>query len=328
MVAAIANTPSLNASRRPVPGSTALMVAYAEDGVFVLSPPGTSPCVTNLRLTKQIADLAEPLDEIAEPVQEAVSSVPQPIRDVLDGVWFGNPLHPALTDVPLGAWSAAFALDLVGSDAADQALAVGILGAVPAALTGLNDWSHLKDDARRIGIVHALVNTAGLTLNVLSLAARRGGHRGLGRALSGVAYAGALFSAHLGGHLSFGLGVRVNRTAFESPRDRYATVCEEEELNGDKLVGVELEGESVVVSRSEETGEVCAIAATCSHLGGPLDEGERDGDTVTCPWHGSRFDLCTGEVRGGPAVYPQPRYEARVRAGKVEIRIAKQDAVD
>jgi nitrite reductase/ring-hydroxylating ferredoxin subunit len=304
------------------------MVAYAEDGVFVLSPPGTSPCVTNLRLTKQIADLAEPLDEIAEPVQEAVSSVPQPIRDVLDGVWFGNPLHPALTDVPLGAWSAAFALDLVGSDAADQALAVGILGAVPAALTGLNDWSHLKDDARRIGIVHALVNTAGLTLNVLSLAARRGGHRGLGRALSGVAYAGALFSAHLGGHLSFGLGVRVNRTAFESPRDRYATVCEEEELNGDKLVGVELEGESVVVSRSEETGEVCAIAATCSHLGGPLDEGERDGDTVTCPWHGSRFDLCTGEVRGGPAVYPQPRYEARVRAGKVEIRIAKQDAVD
>jgi nitrite reductase/ring-hydroxylating ferredoxin subunit len=284
--------------------------------------------VTNLRLTKQIADLAEPLDEIAEPVQEAVNSVPQPIRDVLDGVWFGNPLHPALTDVPLGSWSAAFALDLVGSPAADQALAVGILGAVPAALTGLNDWSHLKDDARRIGTVHALVNTAGLTLNVLSLAARRGGHRGLGRALSGVAYAGALFSAHLGGHLSFGLGVRVNRTAFESPRDRYAPVCGEEELNGGKLVGVELEGESVVVSRSEETGEVCAIAATCSHLGGPLDEGERDGDTVTCPWHGSRFDLCSGEVRGGPAVYPQPRYETRVRSGKVEIRIAKDSAED
>jgi nitrite reductase/ring-hydroxylating ferredoxin subunit len=159
---------------------------------------------------------------------------------------------------------------------------------------------------------------------VASLVARRDGHRGLGRVLSGVAYGGALFSAHLGGHLSFGLGVRVNRTAFESPRDRYAPVCEEEELNGGKLVGVELEGESVVVSRSE-SGEVCAIAATCSHLGGPLDEGERDGDTVTCPWHGSRFDLCSGEVRGGPAVYPQPRYETRVRAGKVEIRIAKDD---
>lgn len=281
--------------------------------------------MTNLRLTKQLAELAEPLDDIAEPVQEAVSAVPQPVRDVLDGVWFGNPLHPALTDVPLGAWTTAFVLDLAGSEAADNALAVGILGAVPAALTGLNDWSHLKDDARRIGTVHALLNATGLTLNVASLAARRGGLRGVGRLLSGVAYAGTLVSAHLGGHLSFGLGVRVNRTAFESPRDRYAPVCDEEELNGGKLVGVELEGETVVVSRSEESGEVCAIAATCSHLGGPLDEGKRDGDTVTCPWHGSRFDLCTGEVRGGPAVYPQPRYETRVRSGKVEIRIAKGD---
>jgi nitrite reductase/ring-hydroxylating ferredoxin subunit len=146
--------------------------------------------------------------------------------------------------------------------------------------------------------------------------------------LSGVAYAGTLFSAHLGGHLSFGLGVRVNRTAFEGPRDRYAPVCEEEALNGGKLVGVELEGEAVVVSRSEETNEVCAIAATCSHLGGPLADGKREGDTVVCPWHGSRFDLCSGDVRGGPAVFPQPRYEARVRAGKVEIRIAKEDPKD
>jgi nitrite reductase/ring-hydroxylating ferredoxin subunit len=250
-----------------------------------------------------------------------VKAVPQPVRNVLDGVWFGNPLHPALTDVPIGAWSAAFVLDLVGSEAADGALAVGVLGAVPTALTGLNDWSHLKDDARRIGTIHALVNTAGLTLNVLSLVARRGGLRGIGRVLSTVAYGGVLFSAHLGGHLSFGLGIRVNRTAFESPRDRYAPVCDESELNGGALVGVELEGESVVVSRSE-TGEVCAIAATCSHLGGPLAEGDREGDTVVCPWHGSRFDLCTGEVRGGPAVYPQPRYETRVRSGRVEIRIA------
>jgi nitrite reductase/ring-hydroxylating ferredoxin subunit len=281
--------------------------------------------MTNLRLTKQLAELAEPLDEISEPVQGAVKAVPQPVRNILDGVWFGNPLHPALTDIPIGAWSAAFALDLVGSEAADGALTVGILGAVPTALTGLNDWSHLKDDARRIGTIHALVNTAGLTLNVLSLAARRGGLRRTGRLLSTVAYGGVLFSAHLGGHLSFGLGVRVNRTAFESPRDRFAPVCDESELNGGKLVGLELEGESVVVSRSEETGEVCAIAATCSHLGGPLADGDREGDTVICPWHGSRFDLCSGEVRGGPAVYPQPRYETRIRSGQVEIRIVQED---
>jgi nitrite reductase/ring-hydroxylating ferredoxin subunit len=279
--------------------------------------------MTNLRLAKQLADLAEPLDDVAEPVQEAVKAMPQPVRDVLDGVWLGNPLHPALTDVPLGAWTTALVLDFAGSEAADDALAVGILGAIPAALTGLNDWSHLKDDERRIGVVHALLNTMGLVLNVASLVARRDGHRGLGRVLSGVAYLGSALSAHLGGHLSFGLGVRVNRTAFESPRERYAPVCDESELEGGKLVGVQLEDEAVVVSRSETSGEVCAIAATCSHMGGPLADGEREGDVVVCPWHGSRFDICSGEVRGGPAVYPQPRYEARVRAGKVEIRAAQ-----
>lgn len=68
---------------------------------------------------------------------------------------------------------------------------------------------------------------------------------------------------------------------------------------------------------------MCAIANTCTHLGGPLAEGKREGDTVICPWHGSRFDPGTGDVLGGPAVYPEPRYEARVRAGKIEVRAAK-----
>lgn len=279
--------------------------------------------MTNLRFATRVAELAEPLDEISEPVQEAVGSLPKPIRNVLDGVWLGSPLHPALTDVPLGSWSAAFALDLAGSESADGALAVGILGALPAAVTGLNDWSRLKGDERRIGTVHALLNGAGLTLNLASLAARRSGHRGVGRLLSSLAFGGTLVSAHLGGDLSFGLGVRVNRTAFGSPRERFAPVCDEADLDGGKLIGAELEGEPVIVSRADKTGEVCAIAATCSHAGGPLAEGEREGDTVVCPWHGSRFDLCSGEVRDGPAVYPQPRYETRVRTGKVEIRAAK-----
>lgn len=277
----------------------------------------------NLRLSKQLADLAEPLDAVADPVQGAVRAIPKPVTDVLDGVWLGNPLHPALTDVPLGAWTAAAALDVAGSGAADGALLVGVLGAVPAALTGLNDWSHLRGDSKRLGTVHALVNSLGLVLNVASVLARRDGRRGLGKVLSGVAYAGAVFSAHLGGQLAFGLGVRVNRTAWEQPRDRYLAVLDEEKLNGGKLVRADLEGEAVLVARADGSNEVCAIAATCSHLGGPLDEGERDGNTVVCPWHGSRFDLCTGEVEAGPAVYPQPRYEARVRAGKVEIRAAK-----
>jgi nitrite reductase/ring-hydroxylating ferredoxin subunit len=74
----------------------------------------------------------------------------------------------------------------------------------------------------------------------------------------------------------------------------------------------------VLLARSQ-AGEVCALANTCTHLGGPLAEGSREGDTVTCPWHGSRFDLRTGAVVEGPAVFAQPCLEARVRDGKIEV---------
>jgi nitrite reductase/ring-hydroxylating ferredoxin subunit len=84
---------------------------------------------------------------------------------------------------------------------------------------------------------------------------------------------------------------------------------------------VEVGGVSVVLSRSE-SGEVCAIANACSHEGGPLAEGERQGNVVTCPWHDSQFDLCSGEVLRGPARTPERRFEARVRGGWVELRPA------
>jgi nitrite reductase/ring-hydroxylating ferredoxin subunit len=79
---------------------------------------------------------------------------------------------------------------------------------------------------------------------------------------------------------------------------------------------------AVLVTRST-SGDICAIANTCSHFGGPRAQGEREGDVVVCPWHGSRFDVCTGDVAGGPAVFPQPRFEARARDGTVEIRRAE-----
>jgi nitrite reductase/ring-hydroxylating ferredoxin subunit/uncharacterized membrane protein len=281
----------------------------------------------SLRLARRIGDLAAVLDPAADVLQAAAKSLPKPLRNVLDGVWLGAPLHPALTDVPLGSWSAAATFDAVDllrgedslAEAADAALALGILAAVPAALSGINDWSYLLGDSKRVGTVHALVNTSGLALNVASLALRRNGRRDLGRLISSVAYSGAIFAAHLGGELSFGLGVRVNRTAFESPAHEWKPVVDEADLEGAAMKRVEVDGEPALVTRAA-SGAVCAIAARCSHLGGPLDDGERDGDVVTCPWHGSQFDVCTGEVVAGPAVFPQPVYESRVRTGRIELR--------
>jgi nitrite reductase/ring-hydroxylating ferredoxin subunit len=282
----------------------------------------------SLALVRKLTASQKWLDAFAEAVQPAARDLlsrSPTLRDLLDGRWLGAPLHPALTDVPLGAWTAAALLDLTdvkeGSGAADGALAVGVLAALPTAVTGLSDWSTLRGEERRIGSLHAVLNTVALSLCTASLACRASDRRGLGRSLSLAGLLASLTAAHLGGQLSFGLGVRVNRTAWQTGGEEFVGAFAESELAGDQLRRVEVDGVPVVVARSQ-TGEICAIAATCSHLGGPLDEGERSGDTVICPWHGSRFDLCSGEVLGSPAVFPQPRYEVRIRFGTIELRRA------
>ena len=287
----------------------------------------------SLQVAKQIADAAPSwLDDAAkraqQPVQQFLSARPQ-LHNALDGTWLGVPLHPALTDVPVGAWTSAFCLDLVagvtGSDtaekAADGALAVGVAGALPAAATGTADWRDLIGEERRIATVHALLNVAGLALNVASLVQRARGNRAAGRALSAVGLAISGSAAHLGGELSFGLGVRVNHTFADAGPSEFVAVADASEIEGANLKTVSVDGTKVLLARAE-SGELCAIANTCSHLGGPLGDGERDGDVVTCPWHGSRFDLCSGAVIEGPAVFAQPRYEVRTNNGKIELRAA------
>jgi nitrite reductase/ring-hydroxylating ferredoxin subunit/uncharacterized membrane protein len=284
----------------------------------------------SLPFANRVANAVPGLDRFAARLQPRVRSllVSRPwLHDALDGTWLGVPLHPVLTDVPVGAWTAALSLDavsvLAGSralgDAADRALAVGIAGAVPAAATGTSDWRDLIGEERRIANVHALLNVAGLSLNIASLVQRTRGRRGAGRVLStlGLAFSGT--AAHLGGELSFGLGVRVNQNFSAARPVEFTPVLDEAALSGDVMQTAQLDGTPVLVTRGAAV-QVCAIASTCSHLGGPLAEGTRQGDVVTCPWHGSRFDLCSGRVIEGPAVFPQPRYEARVADGKIELR--------
>jgi nitrite reductase/ring-hydroxylating ferredoxin subunit len=67
-------------------------------------------------------------------------------------------------------------------------------------------------------------------------------------------------------------------------------------------------------------GEIHALAHTCSHLGGPLSKGKLEGEIVQCPWHGSRFSIKDGSVVDGPATFPQPCFETRVRDGQIEVR--------
>jgi nitrite reductase/ring-hydroxylating ferredoxin subunit/uncharacterized membrane protein len=253
------------------------------------------------------------------------------LRNALDGTWLGTPLHPALTDVPIGAATAAALFDaaesIAGSTelqrAADRALAVGVLGTFPAAVTGASDWRDLRGETRRVATLHALLNVIGLSLNIGSLVLRSRNSRTRAKAVSALGLLTSSVAAHIGGELSFGYGVRVNRTAWQRGPSDFAAVLDVNDVTGDTLHRVEVDGTAVVVSRSRD-GALCAISATCTHFGGPLDQGTRDGDTVVCPWHGSRFDLCSGRVIDGPAVFPEPRYDARVRGDKIEVRLAHE----
>ena len=71
-------------------------------------------------------------------------------------------------------------------------------------------------------------------------------------------------------------------------------------------------------------GGFCATQAACTHKQGPLNEGPLDGSTVTCPWHGSRFDVCTGAVLQGPARDPLKTYQVTVDGdvGRVDVPVA------
>lgn len=67
-------------------------------------------------------------------------------------------------------------------------------------------------------------------------------------------------------------------------------------------------------------GRLCATQAKCTHSGGPLNEGTLDGSTVTCPWHGSQFNVCAGAVMRGPAREPLKTYPVTLEgdSGRVD----------
>src|SRR5437870_13404198 len=110
------------------------------------------------------------LDRLAEPLSDGVRRLFEwggpagaEVKNALHGVWLRHPLHPVFTDIPIGAWTAALALDATANGdrhmrrAATRALGVGLVGALGAAATGLTDWSETDGRSRRIGLVHGLL---------------------------------------------------------------------------------------------------------------------------------------------------------------------------
>lgn len=261
------------------------------------------------------------LKQVSEPL--VGPNAPKPLKDALYGTWLGHPLHPAVTDVPVGAWTATAVFDVLGYErAADASLKLGVLGALGSAVTGVAQWYDLQEmkEPRRLGALHASLNTAALSLYLASWALRGNGSRGAGVATALAGYGIASASAWIGGDLSFRLGIGVSRVAFEEPSRKWRDAAALDDVPEGTLTRVEVNGIPVVLLREGDT--IHAASATCTHVGGPLDEGERDGTCVTCPWHGSVFDLRDGQVVHGPATSPLHAFETRVHDGRVQLRAA------
>lgn len=144
------------------------------------------------------ADLARPWAQwlTAEPVRRAA----------LQGAWLGHRLHPVLSDVPVGFWSAATTLDVLHGEksakGSETLVALGIAAAVPTALSGWADWGSAPKKTQRVGIVHAAANAAALTLYTASLVQRRRGKRTSGVVLGLVASGALGAGGFLGGHMA------------------------------------------------------------------------------------------------------------------------------
>jgi nitrite reductase/ring-hydroxylating ferredoxin subunit/uncharacterized membrane protein len=251
--------------------------------------------------------------------------------DLLHGVRFGQPAHPALVRLPLGCWTSAVLLDLWGgrgreAERASAALiAAGVATALPAAAAGLADWSALHQHQQRVGLVHAISQAGATLLFGCSLLARAAGRRRNGIALAAGGLATAAGGAYLGGYLAHRLGAG---TSHAEPIGHLAVIgwqdlCPLAELPEGRPARRQLGYLSLLAVRTGQSASV--LSDQCSHLGGPLHQGRVviDGEQacVVCPWHGSTFRLSDGSVRRGPATARQPAFETRVSdVGLVQVR--------
>ena len=164
----------------------------------------------------RLAQVGEPL---AAPLTRGVA------RELLSGrsLRLGHAMHPMLTDLPIGLWTSSFILDVAGGRDARRTsqrfVGLGLLTALPAALSGASDWaSDPEPEVQRVGAVHAVGNLLATFAYLRSWLARHRDHHAAGVAwgLAGATFATA--AGHLGGHLVLRLGAGNGPRDAEPPR--------------------------------------------------------------------------------------------------------------
>jgi nitrite reductase/ring-hydroxylating ferredoxin subunit len=278
----------------------------------------------------EIIDRIAGLDALDAPAQKVAKSVRDvtpagPVKDALSGTWLGHALHPLLTDVPIGTWTSAVLLDWLGGSrsaaAAERLIGLGLLSAVPAWVTGMQEWadSEYGDDgcagSERFTPYPTPAPPCCSAPRCCCASAARAGRASSSRwpapARSGPAASSA------GTWPSGRASASTRRPSTEGP-ENWTPVMLDADLPEGESRYAEVAGVGIMVARHQ--GSVYALSNRCAHRGGPLDEGELSDGCVTCPWHGSVFRLADGGVERGPSAYPQPAWQVRVQSGVIEIK--------
>ncbi|MBK4346927.1 Rieske 2Fe-2S domain-containing protein [Lacisediminihabitans changchengi] len=289
-----------------------------------------------LTIVQTVADLESDtrLDPVVTQANRLYSTLfaSRRLRDLLHGVPLGHPLHPLAVQVPLGAFTSSAVLDLFPKTARQSKLLVGlgIVSAIPSIAAGWVDWLSLHRQQQRVGIVHAAANATAVGLYVISYLQRGRGHQASGRLFGYAGLAVMSIGGYLGGHLAYRQASGANH-AEDVPHlmpSGWQVLAPLEELPDGELSTMDVAGQPLLVLRRGHA--VSVLSNTCSHLSGPLNQGElvdeESGSTcVSCPWHGSVFDVETGAVVHGPATSPQPRFITRVQDGVVQVQLPGAD---
>jgi nitrite reductase/ring-hydroxylating ferredoxin subunit/uncharacterized membrane protein len=232
----------------------------------------------------------------------------------------GHPLHPMLIVYPFAFLTGAFGFSVAAAASrnrdlrtvADYLVPTGIAAGLLAAVPGVVDYLNVvppKSSGKERATKHALLNVGALGLFATSwLLGRNGGRREVPLALQGIGSALMSVAGYMGGTLVFRNQIGVDHryanagkwqedTREHSESRALTSAAAPLEVNQMKLVHVD--DERIVVARTE-TG-YAAFDDRCTHRGGPLSDGALICGTVQCPWHGSQFDVNTGEVKCGPA---------------------------
>ncbi|MGE0444929.1 MAG: DUF2231 domain-containing protein [Vicinamibacterales bacterium] len=231
----------------------------------------------------------------------------------------GHPIHAMLIGFPFAYLMGSFAFALGGAmmrrreltSVSRHLIPVGIATGLAAAVPGLIDYTQSvppASSAKERATKHAVINSTALSLFAAAWFAGRNGRRGLPLALQALGTAALSVGGWLGGTLVYRNQIGVDHRYAGAGKWKEAHLeapggaAPVADLAVDQMKLLHAGDRRVVVARTDRG--YAAFDDRCTHRGGPLSDGVLICGTVQCPWHGSQFDVHSGEVKCGPATTP------------------------